>query len=59
MADDDLYLEQHTERIRNAVIDAFASAYRDAGMRGLCPDGCLEAALEAARKVDLRFDQAR
>jgi hypothetical protein len=41
------------EAVRTACLDAAVAAYEDAGIRGLCAEGCWEAALAAIRHVDL------
>lgn len=46
-------IDEFAEQVRNAVVQAFAQAYDDAGQRGLCPEGRFEAAIEAARSLDL------
>jgi hypothetical protein len=49
------------ETVRTACLDAATLAYEDAGIRGLCADGRLEAALAAIRQLDLSrvLDRAR
>ena len=42
------------ETIRAACLRAAASAYEDAGIRGLCEEGRWEAAIGAVRSLDLR-----
>ncbi len=46
-------IEPQAEQVRCAVVRAFEEAYEYAGVRGLCPEGRYEVALEAARKLDL------
>lgn len=46
-------MDQQAEQIRRAMIRAFERAYEDAGLRGLCPEGRYEAAIEAVRQLDL------
>lgn len=46
-------MDQQAEQIRSAMIRAFEQAYEDAGVRGLCPQGRYEAAIEAVRQLDL------
>ncbi len=41
------------ETVRAACLKAAQEAYEDAGMRGLCPEGCWELALDAIRSLDL------
>ena len=41
------------EVIRTAVLQAAARAYEDAGIQGLCDEGRWEAAVGAARQLDL------
>ena len=41
------------EAVRRAVLDALMDAYDDAGVRGLCAEGRFEAAVGAARALDL------
>ena len=53
MTDSFQQMHQHAEQVRSAVIRAFEQAYQDAGLRGLCPEGRYESAIEAARQLDL------
>ena len=46
-------MDHLAEQVRSAVVRAFEQAYSDAGVRGLCPEGRYEAAIAAARKLDL------
>ena len=41
------------EAVRRACLAAARDAYEDAGMRGLCGEGALEAALGAIEMLDL------
>ncbi len=41
------------ERVRAGCAAAAASAYEDAGMRGICAEGRWECALEAIRALNL------
>ena len=42
------------EVIRSAMLEAATRAYEDAGLQGLCAEGRWEAAIGAARRLDLR-----
>jgi hypothetical protein len=53
MTDASQSIHQSAEQVRRAVVEAFEQAYDDAGQRGLCPAGRYEAAIEAARSLDL------
>lgn len=41
------------EAVKDACIRAALEGYEDAAMRGLCPEGALEAAISAIRMLDL------
>jgi hypothetical protein len=41
------------ETIRAACVTAARDAYDDAGLRGLCPEGRWEVALDAIRSLDV------
>ncbi len=41
------------EVVRDACLRAALDGYEDAAMRGLCPEGALEAAISAIRMLDL------
>ena len=41
------------EAVRLACLGAARAAYEDAGIRGLCPEGRWEAALDAVASLDL------
>lgn len=49
-----LDLHGREEAIREALVQAALEAHDDAGVRGLCADGCWEAAVGAIRQLDLR-----
>jgi len=53
MTDETQRMDQQAEQVRRAVIRVFERAYEDAGLRGLCPEGRYEAAIEAVRQLDL------
>lgn len=53
MTDETQRMDQQAEQIRRAMIRAFEQAYEEAGLRGLCPQGQYEAAIDAARQLDL------
>lgn len=53
MTDASQRINEFAEQVRSAVVEAFEQAYEDAGQRGLCPEGRYEAAIEAARALDL------
>jgi hypothetical protein len=44
---------QLAERIRTALLNAALTAYDEAAMQGLCPDGAWEVAVGAMRALDL------
>jgi hypothetical protein len=45
---------QHViERVRAALVQAALTAYEDAAIRGLCPEGAWEVAVAAMRNLDL------
>jgi hypothetical protein len=46
-------LEDLAKTIRQTCIEAVLQAYEDAGIQGLCAEGCWEAAVDALRTVDL------
>jgi hypothetical protein len=46
-------LENLAKRIRDACVEAVLQAYEDAGVQGLCAEGCWEAAVGALRTLDL------
>lgn len=54
MTDSTQRTERQAEQVRSAIIRAFEQAYEDAGLRGLCAEGRYEAAMEAARNIELR-----
>jgi len=45
--------EDLAKRIRDACLQAALQAYEDAGMQGLCAEGCWEAAVGALKTVEL------
>jgi hypothetical protein len=46
-------VEDLAKRIREACLEAVLQAYEDAGIQGLCAEGCWEAAISALRTVEL------
>jgi hypothetical protein len=46
-------VEDLAKRIREVCLDAVLQAYEDAGIQGLCAEGCWEAAVDALRTVNL------
>ena len=46
-------LEDLAKRIRDACLQAALQAYEDAGIQGLCAEGCWEAAICALKTVEL------
>ena len=46
-------LEDLAKRIRDACLEALLQAYEDAGVQGLCAEGCWEVAVGALKTVEL------
>ena len=46
-------LEDLAKRIQDACLQAALQAYEDAGIQGLCAEGCWEAAVGALKTVEL------
>ena len=42
------------EAIRQRCVEEASPGYEDAGVRGLCSEGCWEAAVSAVQGLDLR-----
>jgi hypothetical protein len=46
-------VEDLAKRIRQTCLEAVLQAYEDAGIQGLCAEGCWEAAISALKTVEL------
>ena len=46
-------MEDFAKRIRDACLQAALQAYEDAGIQGLCAEGCWEAAICALKTLEL------
>ncbi len=47
------------ERVRRICLDVAGRAYEEAGVRGLCPEGRWDVAMDAVRALDLRVELGR